>query len=150
MDTIRFSVEGADSGELVSTVTIWINGCNFLETVRDVEMPFAMKEGHPNRAGGYIGLSLAAIPDLWSHFHGDTLPYFSEDGKTYLFGCVCGEPGCWSLQASIDVDENTVTWSDFEQPHRGQHSRASHWQYDGLGPLVFDRDQYEEALTSLP
>ena len=106
MDTIRFSVEKADSGA-GSTVAIWINGCNFLEIVRDVEMPFALKEGHPNMAGQYAQLSLADIPDLWAHFHGDTLPYFSEDNKTHLFGCVCGEPGCWPLQAYIGIGRNT-------------------------------------------
>jgi|GEM_PF-6737862 len=106
MDTIRFSVEKADSGA-GSTVAIWINSCNFLEIVRDVEMPFALKEGHPNMAGQYAQLSLADISDLWAHFHGDTLPYFSEDNKTHLFGCVCGEPGCWPLQAYIGIGRNT-------------------------------------------
>lgn len=150
MDTIRFSVEKADRGEAGSTVAIWINGRNFLEIVRDFEMPFAIKEGHPNMAGQYAQLPPADIPDLWSHFHDDTLPYFSEDNKIYLFVCGCGTPGCWPLQAYIDVDENTVIWSDLEQPHRREYSRASHWRYDELGPFVFDRDQYEEALKSLP
>ena len=150
MDTIEFTAVEVEDEEAGSTVAIYINGRNLLETIRDVEMPFAVKEGHSTMAVQYAELSLADIPDLWSHFHGDTLPYFSEEGKVYLYGCVCGEPGCWPLQAYIGIGRNTVTWRGFEQPHRMEYSRASHWRYDELGPFVFDRDQYEEALKSLP
>ena len=47
-----------DDAEIGSVVAIWVNGRNLLEIVREIEMPFAIKEGHPNIAGGYVGLSL--------------------------------------------------------------------------------------------
>ena len=113
-------------------------------------MPFAVQEGYPELAGNYDGLLLADIPDLRSHFYGDTLPYFSEEGKTYLYDCDCGVPGCWPLMARIVVGAETITWRDFEQPHRTEGSPAGHWRYDEFGPFVFERAQYEEALNSLP
>lgn len=41
------------------------------------------------------------------------------------------------------VSEDTVVWSDFEQHHR------KNWRYDSFGPFVFDRGQYEAALSEI-
>ena len=59
-----------------------------------------------------------------------------------LLGCECGELGCWPLMARIDVREGEIVWSDFEQPHR-----ADSWSYQALGPIGFERNQYEDALA---
>jgi hypothetical protein len=58
----------------------------------------------------------------------------------------CGVIECWSFVAKITVNEEMVTWSDFEQPHRGPESVGGYWNYNQLVPFVFDRKQYEEAL----
>ncbi len=149
MDTINFSVVEADDIEIGSVVAIAVNGRDLLEWVRDVELPFAVQEGHPNIAGGYVGLSPAAIPNIWSHLHGEAAPLYSQGDEVTLYDCECGCPGCWPLQVRIKVGEDTVIWSDFQQPHRGEHSRVLHWRYDELGLFVFDRAQYEEALQTL-
>ena len=150
MDTIGFAVVEPDDAEAGPIVAIRVNGRDFLELVHEVEMPFAVQEGYPDLAGGYDGLLWADIADLRSHFHGDTLPYSSEQGKTYLYDCGCGVLGCWPLMARIVIGAENITWCDFEQPHRTEDSPASHWRYDGFGPFVFERAQYEEALKSLP
>jgi hypothetical protein len=34
----------------------WVNGISLIEMAREVERPFATREGHPELAGGYRGL----------------------------------------------------------------------------------------------
>jgi hypothetical protein len=42
----------------------------------------------------------------------------------------------------VTVDEDTVTWGEFEQPTRPD------WDYDGFG-FSFERAQYEQALLAM-
>jgi len=65
------------------------------------------------------------------------------DGKSPVLGCECGEWGCWPLLARVVVDQDAVTWTDFEQPHRRDRD------YSGFGPFVFDRRAYEEAVAAI-
>lgn len=63
--------------------------------------------------------------------------------KVPLLGCECGEWGCWPLLARIRATDDTVVWSEFEQPHRRQRD------YTDFGPFAFPRAQYDEAITDL-
>jgi hypothetical protein len=47
----------------------------------------------------------------------------------------------------IEVSDDRIVWSDFGQPHRFNSKRFR--SYEGLGPFVFDRAQYETALGAL-
>lgn len=84
--------------------------------------------------GGYGGL----VP-AWSRggLATDLLP-----GRAAVLACECGELACWPLQATIVVDGDVVTWSDYEQPHRPGRD------YTGFGPHRFDRAQYESAVAA--
>jgi hypothetical protein len=116
---------------------IRVDDRDLLEYVRETEKPFAAAEGHPDLAGKYEALpALMALED------------FAAKGaeKVSLYDCVCGWFGCWPLRVRISVSDKIITWSEFEQPHRGPKSRASWWRYDKLGPFEFDRGQYEAAL----
>lgn len=53
-----------------------------------------------------------------------------------------GDVGCWPLMACIEMTSDSVTWSDFEQPHRRER-----WSYKAAKPLVFDRAQYANAVA---
>jgi hypothetical protein len=117
---------------------IRVDDRDFLENVREIERPFAAAEGHPNLAGSYQAL-LAEI--VLTGLAGN------EADKISLYDCECGCFGCWPLRVRISVSDKTVTWSDFEQPHRGPKSRASWWRYEKLGPFEFDREQYMAALA---
>ncbi len=70
-------------------------------------------------------------------------PDSDGDGReaTVLF-CDCGEPGCWPLLARIVATPETVTWQQFRQPYRDQ------WSYEQLGPFVFDREEYDDAIVA--
>jgi hypothetical protein len=117
---------------------IRVDGRDLLEFVREIEAPFAAAEGHPDLAGHYEPLPAEMA---LSHLTGDRAE------KVSLFDCECCCFGCWPLLVQISKADDTITWSDFEQPHRGPKSRASWWRYDKLGPFKFDREQYLAAIA---
>lgn len=43
----------------------------------------------------------------------------------------------------MSTSDDVVTWSRFVNPHRPG------WDYAGLGPFVFSRQQYDAALADL-
>jgi len=117
---------------------IRVDDRDLLEYVREAEKPFASVEGHPELAGGYQPLpAFMALEDFAAKC----------TEKVSVYDCECGCFGCWPLRVRISVSDKIVTWSEFEQPHRGPKSPASWWRYDKLGPFEFERDQYEAALT---
>ena len=98
------------------------NGTDLVELVRAQESPFAEAEGSPSIAGAYSGLAPGpdTLPPSW-HFLGEPSDrLYAYNGKVQVMGCECGEPGCWPLVCRISADAETVTWSDFEQPHRSR------------------------------
>jgi hypothetical protein len=77
------------------------------------------------------------------YFHGYRTSNMSEPGKVALLNCNCGVFTCWPLLATIETDFEEVIWKDFEHPyHRGR-------DYSGLGPFVFDWQEYEDRLDEL-
>lgn len=113
-------------------IALLVDGRPFVEMAREFEHAFAGE-----LAGAYEGLvPVDAIEDVL--LAADAEP----GGKTELLGCTCRCPGCWPLAARIIVEGGTVTWSEFEQPHRD-------WSYAGFGPFVFDLDQYRDAIRGI-
>ncbi len=115
-----------------------VDGTDLVELVREFES--AARFDVP---GGYGGLTTYSSPikDARGHFLGRIAPY--EEGTAVLLGCDCGEWGCWPLITDITLDDHSVIWSAFEQPHR------KHRDYSGFGPFRFDRSAYERALDQL-
>jgi hypothetical protein len=140
LDEIAFRID-ADSA-----IWIEVNGRPLAELVGEVERPFAEREGSPDIAGNYAGLASRLLDSVDDHYHGapgSDLVCGPRD-HTVLLGCECGEPGCWPLMARIEVGPETVSYSDFTQPHRDER-----WSYDAMPVLTFEREQYEEALAGL-
>jgi hypothetical protein len=100
-------------------------------------------------AGGYAGLVPGhyRFGPLNCHFLADSdefdLAADWEIPDVYLLGCTCGEVGCWPLTSTITKSANTVTWSDFGQPHRPNRL------YTAFGPFHFEFTQYEAAVNAL-
>lgn len=150
MDSIRFDVvpSSAEHDPVPAVVEIVVNGRRLAELVAEVELPFAAREGHPDLAGSYDGLPAEHVLPPSRHYLGEDAGYHDgADGRTTLLGCGCGEPTCWPLLARITLDGERVTWSDFAQPYRPA-AEAHGWRYDGFGPFVFDRAEYEAALAA--
>jgi len=148
MDTIGFRVVTFPQ-EYDSAIELCINGQDFIEMVRRAELRFAEAEGHARIAGAYAGLPARVCAPPSRHFWGEA-ESGRRDGKVALLTCRgCGEIGCWPLLVRIVVGPWQVVWSEFEQPHRSGRGRVRAWDYDGFGPFVFDRDQYQEALQAL-
>lgn len=145
MDAIRFETGERDdpSHGLVDAVAVFVNGRNLVDILREVELPFATREGRPDLAGSYVGLPPEEVFLPSPRLLGEPATFYDRDGtedKVSVLGCGCGDVGCWPFRVKIALRDDVVLWSDFEQPHR----RA--WRYDELRPFVFDRARYLSAL----
>jgi hypothetical protein len=144
--SFEFAPAGEDFPDGLRQIRIKVNGVDFPELVREAELPSAEADEEEEIAGNYIGLVAGYMRiDLAGQFlGGQGTPMFEDsDQKTALLGCGCGDVGCSPLMARVTVSDDTVTWSDFEQPTRPE------WDYDGFGPFTFERGQYERALMAI-
>jgi hypothetical protein len=149
MNVIELRVVPHASGEF-EVVEIVVDGRPLIDRVREHERPFAEREGHPDLAGAYMSIAAPSVCPPSRRLLGE--PDKGRDWnspKVALLGCTCGVTSCWPLLSTISVTPTTVTWSDFEQPHRRAGSAAVFWDYSGFGPFVFDRAQYEAALMAI-
>jgi len=133
--TIRLVLDRSSEG--ASRVTPELDGRSLVELVGEFETAQDWKP-----AGGYDGLHLNRFRfgELCEFFHGR--PAWASK-QLPLLGCECGEWGCWPLMASIEVGDETVTWSRFTQPHRPERD------YTAFGPFTFDRDAYDLEVDQL-
>lgn len=148
VDTVEFRLrapapaEGSSPDE--QEISILVNDGQLQDLARDAELPFAAAEGHPDLAGSYAGLSVYSIRGNAAHFLGEPVaPWLKAGDGTVLLLCEsCGESGCWSLAARIEVTADTVMWRNFQNNSR-------RWDLSALGPFEFDRTQYESALQQI-
>ncbi len=148
MDKISFerAPAGGNYSDELSQIRITVNGSDLVDLVRQAELPSARADDEEELAGTYVGLVPGYIRmDVASQFLGGRGVSLSPgpDDKTALLSCSCGEVGCSPLLARVTVDEDTVTWDEFEQPTRPD------WDYEAFGPFTFERAQYERALLEL-
>jgi hypothetical protein len=150
MNSISVSLDLVDAGDgtRYESIQIRIDGSCLQDIVRDYEMPFALREGHPDIAGGYLGLD-SSVCDHRAFFGEVDRDYGDESDKTLLMECACGCPGCWPLVARITVTDTSVIWSDFEQPHRGPDSAGGHWDYSSFGPFEFELEEYSREFAKI-
>ena len=122
----------------------WLDGRSLTEILREIELASASWEGSSGIAGSYLGLWSDLVLPPSRHFLGEPAPgYARDDGRIPMLRCRhCGFPQCWSWVARIEVGGAIVRWRDFGNPHRPK------WKYSALGDIVFDRRQYELALTA--
>jgi hypothetical protein len=145
MDQIQFQIDRRHDpvDRIVDAVSIFINGRDLVQIVREMESPFAVLDGKPDLARSYVGLSPNEVFLPSRRFLRDPETYYDKggpDGKLAVLACGCGEAGCWPLLARVTLREDTVIWSNSEQPH------CRHWRHHGFGPFLFDRFRYLDVL----
>lgn len=120
VEVIRFEIGERDAPAegTVEAVDILVNGRNLVETLRELELPFATREGKPDLAGRYAGLRPADVFLPSSRLlGGEPMTYDDHgdpEGKTAVLGCVCGEVDCWPFLVRIKLREDVVIWDGFE------------------------------------
>jgi hypothetical protein len=149
VDTIRFEIGKRDVPSMgtVDRVEVFVNGRNLVDVLREVEVPFAVREGKLHLAGSYVDLPSEEVFLPSPRLLGEPTTYYDHDspkGKIAVLGCECGDVGCWPFRVGITLRDDVVIWDDFEQPHR----RA--WRYDELRSFVFDRTRYLSPLDRKP
>ena len=160
MDTIRFVVEDyidKESGFQFPTINIYINGRNLVDLVEQIERGYRVpKEQGLPLGQSYVGLN----PEYHRDFAGEFLARINRP-RSVLLTCTCMEELCNSIIAKITMDSETVTWSDIRNPFLGLENTL--WvnvegsedadgypiDYSALGPFVFDRRQYVDAVNAL-
>jgi hypothetical protein len=140
---IRFRVGPEELGVGVRwTVMPVVDGVPLAEHARRQELRPARAANQPALAGAYAGLVVGvdAASDDWRPWYlGQGTSWFG-DGDTCLLGCRCGDTGCWPLTARVEIGPAIVRWHGFRTGHRD-------WDLSGLGPFVFERRAYEQALA---
>lgn len=134
-NSIRFEVEPFEGA---MSIVPFVDGNSFPAMVA----AFEKKHGY-SPAGGYGGIIPAHLDlgDLESHFLGTGK--WPRSDATWLLGCDCGEVGCWPLEADVDSDDTSVSWTRFRQPFRPDRD------YEGFGPFMFDRQEYVSTLSEV-
>lgn len=78
-------------------------------------------------------------------------PFFPE--RIWLYFCPqCYDEGCGGISARIQVQTDRVVWSEFRHDSDPDNENETEFFEDedtipGLGTLVFDRTEYEDALS---
>lgn len=178
MDQLKLKIRQLDWEDRYAdeVVHIYINDQNLLDLIREYELPFAEKEGHPDIAGGYGGLPvediffpsrllLGELPRVSIEILAERFNLSPEalmeqfDLSSERLNELNGSPEKVSI---LDCDscgpsgcwplkvKITVEEDRVIWSDFEQPFRSedshTHWNYDKFGPFVFDRQQYEQQL----
>lgn len=160
MDTIKFVVEdyvNEEFGFRFPTINIFINERNLIDLVDQIERGYRVwQEKELPIAQSYVGLHPGYHRDFAREFLGQ-----KNRPNSVLLTCTCMEELCNSICAKITLDSAIVTWSDIRNPFLSmdfdrwvkmdgsEDAEGFPIDYSALGPFVFDRRQYMEALNQL-
>ncbi len=160
MDTIKFVIEDyvveAFDARL-PVINVYINGRNLIDLVSQIEEQLPDGESKRNIDWPYIGYEVSRFEIFQKEMLGKkTYP------RSIVLTCTCTIPQCNCIMADIIFDEQTITWSGLKSPWIGGETpspwvdpadaREAGWQpvdYSGLGPYMFDREQYLAALEQV-
>lgn len=145
MDKLEFKItDKVVEDRAIPSVDIFINDKNLIGLLKEYELPFATKEGHPDIAGGYAGMT----PEDFIYWF--TVADWPGGNEHAIFTCSgCGEVGCWPMVITESKDNGIVKWSGFHQQHRGPESKASHWDYSNFPSFEFSKENYNTELAKL-
>jgi len=108
----------------------------------DLVQAFARRYGGAggSRFGGLIPAYFNYGP-FEAYFAGQGYCAGETSGEIYVLGCECGEVGCDPFTTVVTLGDDTVTWDAF--------ANGAGAGYAALGPFIFEREQYEEAVRDM-
>ena len=147
MNTVHFSAEAADHAGW--NVVPWVDGVRLAELVADFEgrLWFDVVGGYGPLwfdEGSREELRRKLLPAPGRRRGPRLLSRRSRRlGRVSLLECECEVPGCWPLEARIDLLDKRVRWDAFRQPHRPDRD------YSGFDPFLFEVSDYRHAVSAL-
>ena len=159
MDTIKFVIEeyiDKAFGYRFPVLNIHINDRNLIHLVCAIEKKSTLAEVE-DAPWGYIGFELSHFERFQNEMLGKKIY-----PQSILLVCTCTIPECNCIMADIVFEEKIVRWENLESPFLGgpapilwvesEESQGNDWvplDYTGLGPFIFDREQYLAALDDV-
>lgn len=129
------------SGAPEARAFLVFNGQSLIDLIARLAVP-------GDKTASYAGIPphVAFLPSR--HLLGAPAPGFFFDliKKPVLLDCICGEPLCWPVVATIEIRDNEVVLSEFDNPHLSKFNGLPS-AYAHLGQFRFARDEYEAALA---
>lgn len=131
---------------------IIINGRELIDLVKEIELPIAEKNGNPESAGVYSYLPAEVLFEPSFHLYRKQSPKYdynkikyynskSED-KLPILESPDNDGRDWALFVYIRMHSSDIEWVNFEKVYKEQTKADPDLQYKGLGPFVFDRNNY--------
>ena len=161
MDTIKFVIEDyidEKFGFRFPTINIYVNNRNFLSLVEEIEQRNKILHGEEPSDSYYIGHD----PSRFSRDFCDEFLGLHSRPYSVLLTCTCTFAECNCIMAKITMTNQAVTWSEIRSPWLGGNSPSpwvtedialeSGWvpyDYSGLGPFIFEKRKYIDALDKL-
>ncbi len=128
------------------TIEPVIDGLPLRELVKEQERALALHDAEPVLAGAYRGLPAKFVVPPAKHLLGKPHLFFRDKHESPAI-LVCQESGMmeqWALMTTIEVFPRHIVWRRFYHLQRPKT-----WQYTGLGPFIFDKLQYTDALHAV-
>lgn len=129
VDTLEVKNEGGYA-------VFYINGRSLLEMVHEHVSKNPNKKARKHKR--FVGVQPQGL-DCYFYDNPSSHP---EGYPVVVLLCNCGHEGCFDVDTTVTMDDATVTWRGVSVPLMGAVM--------GIGPFIFDREQYMSALGVEP